>query len=236
VPSVSPCWRPQSPWPWSACSSSASHSAPSGRRRKKQCSSQRSACSSRWKMPRCSSAAVRRARSPSREPALRRLVRGPRLSPRHAVLICAVTALAFAALILFVRTTRTGKADARGRPGPRARGLLGIPIDRIASWTFAIGSGLAGLAGRLVGAASPSTSRWAASRSSRPSSSWCSAAGHVAVRSSAASFSARGQPHPHVRDVGVQAARGLRPAHPRPGPPTTGLFGQRSARADATAS
>jgi branched-chain amino acid transport system permease protein len=31
--------------------------------------------------------------------------------------------------------------------------LLGIPIDTVATWTFAIGSGLAGLGGALVGAA-----------------------------------------------------------------------------------
>jgi branched-chain amino acid transport system permease protein len=73
--------------------------------------------------------------------------------PAMRVLICAVTVLAFTALIVFVRTTRTGKAMRAVAQDRVAARLLGIPIDRIASWTFAIGSGLAGLAGALVGAA-----------------------------------------------------------------------------------
>jgi branched-chain amino acid transport system permease protein len=35
---------------------------------------------------------------------------------------------------------------------PVAARLLGVPIDRVASWSFAFGSGMAGLGGALVGA------------------------------------------------------------------------------------
>lgn len=73
--------------------------------------------------------------------------------PAMRVVIFGLTALAFAALMLFVRTTRMGKAMRAVAQDRVAARLLGVPIDRIASWTFAIGSGLAGLAGALVGAA-----------------------------------------------------------------------------------
>lgn len=73
--------------------------------------------------------------------------------PAMRVVIFGLAVLAFAALIVFVRTTRMGKAmRAVAQDGIAAR-LLGIPIDTVATWTFAIGSGLAGLGGALVGAA-----------------------------------------------------------------------------------
>ena len=73
--------------------------------------------------------------------------------PAMRVVIFGLAVLAFATLIVFVRTTRMGKAmRAVAQDGIAAR-LLGIPIDTVATWTFAIGSGLAGLGGALVGAA-----------------------------------------------------------------------------------
>ena len=73
--------------------------------------------------------------------------------PAMRILILVVTALAFVLLHLFVKRTRLGKAmRAVAQDGVAAR-LLGVPIDRVASWTFALGSGMAGLAGALVGAA-----------------------------------------------------------------------------------
>ena len=73
--------------------------------------------------------------------------------PAMRLLIFVLTVAAFTALVLFVKLTRLGKAMRAVAQDRVAARLLGVPIDRIASWTFAIGSGLAGLAGALVGAA-----------------------------------------------------------------------------------
>jgi branched-chain amino acid transport system permease protein len=73
--------------------------------------------------------------------------------PAMRLLIFVLTVAAFTALVLFVKMTRLGKAMRAVAQDRVAARLLGVPIDRIASWTFAIGSGLAGLAGALVGAA-----------------------------------------------------------------------------------
>ncbi len=73
--------------------------------------------------------------------------------PAMRVFIFVLTVVAFAALVLFVKTTRMGKAMRAVAQDRVAARLLGVPIDRIASWTFAIASGLAGLAGALVGTA-----------------------------------------------------------------------------------
>lgn len=73
--------------------------------------------------------------------------------PAMRALMFVVTAVAFGALVLFVKLTRIGKAMRAVAQDRVAARLLGIPIDAVATWTFAIGSGLAGLAGALVGAA-----------------------------------------------------------------------------------
>lgn len=73
--------------------------------------------------------------------------------PAMRLVIFVLTVAAFTALVLFVKMTRLGKAMRAVAQDRVAARLLGVPIDRIASWTFAIGSGLAGLAGALVGAA-----------------------------------------------------------------------------------
>lgn len=72
--------------------------------------------------------------------------------PSMRILIFAVTAVAFIGLHLYVTKTRMGKAMRAVAQDPVAARLLGVPIDRVASQSFALGSGLAGLAGALVGA------------------------------------------------------------------------------------
>ena len=73
--------------------------------------------------------------------------------PAMRVLIFVVATVAFAALHVFVRWTRIGKAMRAIAQDPLAARALGVPIDRVASATFALGSGMAGLAGAIVGAA-----------------------------------------------------------------------------------
>lgn len=55
------------------------------------------------------------------------------------------------ALQLVVKTTRMGKAMRAVSQDPEAAQLMGISVDRTISFTFAIGSALAGAAGVLVG-------------------------------------------------------------------------------------
>ncbi len=73
--------------------------------------------------------------------------------PTMRVLIFAAATVAFAALWAFVRFTRIGKAMRAVAQDPTAARCLGIPIDRVASATFAVGSAMAGFAGAVVGAA-----------------------------------------------------------------------------------
>lgn len=73
--------------------------------------------------------------------------------PSMRLLMVVVTVAAFVGLVLFVKATRVGKAMRAVAQDRLAARLLGVPIDTIAAWTFALGSGLAGLAGALVGAA-----------------------------------------------------------------------------------
>jgi len=73
--------------------------------------------------------------------------------PSTRLLIFAVTAAAFIGLHFYVRGTRMGKAMRAVAQDRVAARLLGVPIDRVASYTFALGSGMAGLGGGLVGAA-----------------------------------------------------------------------------------
>lgn len=73
--------------------------------------------------------------------------------PATRMVIFAVVTAAFFALYLFVKKTRMGKAMRAVSQNSEAARLLGVPIDRVASWTFALGSGMAGVAGALVGAA-----------------------------------------------------------------------------------
>ena len=72
--------------------------------------------------------------------------------PSMRILIFVVTAAAFIGLQLYVTRTRMGRAMRAVAQDPVAARLLGVPIDRVASWSFAFGSGMAGLGGALVGA------------------------------------------------------------------------------------
>ena len=72
--------------------------------------------------------------------------------PATRLLIFVVTALAFLGLHFFVKKTRMGKAMRAVAQDRVAARLLGVPLDRVASYTFALGSGMAGLAGAIVGA------------------------------------------------------------------------------------
>lgn len=73
--------------------------------------------------------------------------------PAMRAVIFAVASLAFLGLYFFVKRTRTGKAMRAVAQDSVAARLLGVPIDRVASYTFALGSAMAGVAGALVGAA-----------------------------------------------------------------------------------
>jgi branched-chain amino acid transport system permease protein len=73
--------------------------------------------------------------------------------PATRLLIFVLTALVYLGLHLYVEGTRMGKAMRAVAQDRVAARLLGVPIDRVASHTFALGSGLAGLAGAIVGAA-----------------------------------------------------------------------------------
>jgi len=51
----------------------------------------------------------------------------------------------------FIRRTRMGQAMLATEQDPLAARLMGIPTDQVISWTFVIGSGLAGIGGVLFG-------------------------------------------------------------------------------------
>jgi len=72
--------------------------------------------------------------------------------PAMRVLIFMVVGLAILGLYFFVKKTRMGKAMRAVAQARVAARLLGVPIDRVASFTFAMGSAMAGIAGALVGA------------------------------------------------------------------------------------
>lgn len=66
------------------------------------------------------------------------------------VLIVAVTALTFAALLLFFNRTYLGKGLTACYSNPHAARLVGIDVTRMGLLAFAIGGGLGGLAGVLL--------------------------------------------------------------------------------------
>ncbi len=71
------------------------------------------------------------------------------------IVVCLVAFALMLALELFLYRTRAGKAMRAVAHNPDAALLLGIPVNRIISLTFVIGSALAGAAGILVGLAYP---------------------------------------------------------------------------------
>ena len=62
-----------------------------------------------------------------------------------------MTVILMVALQLIVQKTKMGKAMRAVAVDPEAAQLMGINVDRVISFTFALGSGLAGIAGILVG-------------------------------------------------------------------------------------
>ena len=72
-----------------------------------------------------------------------------------ALLTLVVTAMTMIALTLLVRNTSMGKAMRAVSEDPEAAQLMGIPVDRTISFTFALGSALAGIGSILYCAAYP---------------------------------------------------------------------------------
>ena len=73
----------------------------------------------------------------------------------HQITVVLVSILLMVALTLFVHRTRTGKAMRAVAFHRDAASLMGIPVNRIITITFAIGSALAAAAGVLVGLTNP---------------------------------------------------------------------------------
>jgi len=67
------------------------------------------------------------------------------------LLVILVTVPLMAALTVFVRFTKLGKAMRATAQNPIAARLMGIDVDRVISWTFAIGGLLAGAASVIYG-------------------------------------------------------------------------------------
>ena len=73
----------------------------------------------------------------------------------HQITVVLVSIFLMIALTLFVHRTRTGKAMRAVAFHRDAASLMGIPVNRIITITFAIGSALAAAAGVLVGLTNP---------------------------------------------------------------------------------
>ncbi|HET9951517.1 MAG TPA: branched-chain amino acid ABC transporter permease [Candidatus Eisenbacteria bacterium] len=73
----------------------------------------------------------------------------------HQITVVVISILLMVGLTLFVHRTRTGKAMRAVSFNRDAASLMGIPVNRIITITFAIGSALAAAAGVLVGLTNP---------------------------------------------------------------------------------
>ena len=73
----------------------------------------------------------------------------------HQITVVLVSLLLMVGLTLFIHRTRTGKAMRAVSCSRDAASLMGIPVNRIITITFAIGSALAAAAGVLVGLTNP---------------------------------------------------------------------------------
>ncbi|MCD6024070.1 MAG: transporter permease [Fibrobacteria bacterium] len=78
------------------------------------------------------------------------------LFTNQQILVLATAVLLMAALTLFIRRTRTGKAMRAVAHNPDAARLMGINVNSIISLTFALGSALAAAGGILVSLNQPS--------------------------------------------------------------------------------
>jgi branched-chain amino acid transport system permease protein len=77
------------------------------------------------------------------------------LVTNHQIMVVLVALILMVGLTLFIKRTRTGKAMRAVSFNRDAASLMGIPVDRIITITFAIGSALAAAAGFLVGLTNP---------------------------------------------------------------------------------
>ncbi len=68
------------------------------------------------------------------------------------VVILIAAAVLMAGLWILVQRTRLGRAMRASAQNPAVAGLMGVDVNRIIATTFAVGSGLAAVAGALVGA------------------------------------------------------------------------------------
>ena len=73
----------------------------------------------------------------------------------HQITVVLVSILLMVGLTLFIHRTKTGKAMRAVAFSRDAASLMGIPVNRIITITFAIGSALAAAAGVLVGLTNP---------------------------------------------------------------------------------
>jgi branched-chain amino acid transport system permease protein len=83
---------------------------------------------------------------------------------RLRLAVLATGAAVIAALTWFIRRSRWGMAMRAVAGNRDASALMGIPVDRIYAITFAVGTGLAGVAGGLLGAMftiEPTMGEWA---------------------------------------------------------------------------
>jgi branched-chain amino acid transport system permease protein len=77
------------------------------------------------------------------------------LVTNHQIMVVVVSIVLMVALSLFIHRTRTGQAMRAVSFNQDAASLMGIPVDRIITITFAVGSALAAAAGVLVGLTNP---------------------------------------------------------------------------------
>ena len=75
---------------------------------------------------------------------------GLRITPNHLVVVLS-SLFVMIGLYVFVKYSRLGKAMRATAQNPVAARLMGIDVDRVIGWTFAIGGGLAGFAAVIYG-------------------------------------------------------------------------------------
>lgn len=87
---------------------------------------------------------------PNPLPALQWTLGGVAVTGMQVVILVTTVVMMFV-VQTFIRRTRLGQAMLATAQDPLAARLMGIPVDGVIAWTFAIGSALAGLGGLLFG-------------------------------------------------------------------------------------